>query len=163
MIVVADASPINYLVLIGHVDILRHFYGRILVPPSVWAELQDIGTPLIVRSWVANAPDWFELALLIGAPDAALDFLDKGEREAIALAEERHADRLIADESLARKEALRRNLSVIGTLGVLRNAARAGLLSLPDALSQLQQTSFFAAPELIRSLLEEEAARLKST
>jgi predicted nucleic acid-binding protein len=68
---------------------------------------------------------------------------------------------LIADETLAREEAKRRNVSVIGTLGVLRNAARASLLVLPGALSKLQQTSFYVAPELIRSLLEEDAARQK--
>jgi predicted nucleic acid-binding protein len=41
MIVVADTSPINYLLLIGHIDILPHFYGRIVVPPAVWQELED--------------------------------------------------------------------------------------------------------------------------
>jgi predicted nucleic acid-binding protein len=66
------------------------------------------------------------------------------------------------DETLARTEAIRRKLSVIGTLGVLRNAARASLLSLPRALSKLQETSFYVAPELIRSLLDEDAERLKS-
>jgi predicted nucleic acid-binding protein len=100
---------------------------------------------------------------LTAEPDLSLNFLDQGEREAIALAEELHADRLIADESLARREAIRRKLSVIGTLGVLRNAARAGLLSLLEALSRLQETSFYVAPELIRSLLEEDAARPGST
>ena len=41
---------------------------------------------------------------------------------------------------------------MIGTLGVLRNAARAGLLLLPEALFKLQQTNFYVASELIRSL-----------
>jgi hypothetical protein len=57
---------------------------------------------------------------------------------------------------------VRRNVSVIGTLGVLRNAARAGLLALPDALDKLQQTNFYVAPELIRSLLEEDASHRKT-
>jgi predicted nucleic acid-binding protein len=35
MIVVADTSPINYLVLIGQIEILPHLYGRILIPSSV--------------------------------------------------------------------------------------------------------------------------------
>jgi predicted nucleic acid-binding protein len=69
---------------------------------------------------------------------------------------------LIADETLAREEAKRRNVSVIGTLGVLRNAARAGLLALPVALDKLQQTNFYVAPELIRSLLEEDASHRKT-
>jgi hypothetical protein len=42
---------------------------------------------------------------------------------------------------------------------VLRNATRSGLLSLPEALLKLQETSFYVAPELIRSLLEEDAER----
>jgi predicted nucleic acid-binding protein len=66
------------------------------------------------------------------------------------------------DETLARAEAVRRKLSVIGTLGVLRNAARASLLSLPEALLKLQRTSFYVAPELILSLLDEDAAWQKS-
>ncbi|MFC5864256.1 DUF3368 domain-containing protein [Acidicapsa dinghuensis] len=48
-------------------------------------------------------------------------------------------------------------MAVIGTLGVLRNAARANLLDLPEALSKLEQTSFYVAPELIQSLLDEDA------
>jgi predicted nucleic acid-binding protein len=162
MIVVADTSPINYLVLIGHIEVLPYFFGRILIPPSVWDELLDVHTPEVVRVWVARAPAWLEVRPLIGVPDPSLNFLDRGESEAIALAEELHADRLIADESLARIEAVRRKLLVIGTLGVLRNAVRAGLLSLPEALLKLQETSFYVAPELIRSLLAEDDERLKS-
>lgn len=45
MIVVADTSPLNYLVLIGHVEILPYFYQRVLVPSFVWQELQDVNTP----------------------------------------------------------------------------------------------------------------------
>jgi predicted nucleic acid-binding protein len=161
MIVVADTSPINYLLLIGHIDVLPYFYGRVLVPPSVWQELQDINAPEVVQAWVKTVPDWLELSSLIYVPEPSLSFLDQGEQEAIALAEKCHADRLIVDEMLARKEAIRRNISVIGTLGVLRNAALAGLLTLPQALSKLQATSFYAAPELIQSLLDEDAARLR--
>jgi predicted nucleic acid-binding protein len=161
MIVVADTSPLNYLVLIGHVEILPYFYQRILVPPFVWEEVQDVNTPDLVRTWAARPPAWLELHPLKSPPDSSLNFLDRGEREAIALALELGADRLIADETLARDEARRRNVSVIGTLGVLRNAGRANLLVLPEALSKLQQTNFYVAPELIRSLLEEDALRPK--
>jgi predicted nucleic acid-binding protein len=161
MIVVADTSPINYLVLIGHVDVLPHFYGRILIPSSVWDELQDIHTPDSVRTWVAHPPAWLEKRTLKSLPDVSLNFLDRGEREAIALALEMGADRLIADETFAREEATRHKLSVIGTLGVLRNAAHANLLELRPALTKLQETNFYVAPELIQSLLEEDAARLR--
>jgi predicted nucleic acid-binding protein len=48
---------------------------------------------------------------------------------------------------------------VIGTLGILRNASIAGLIDLPDALAALQQTSFYASPELIQSLIDEDVER----
>ena len=161
MIVVADTSPLNYLVLIGHIEILPYFYQRVLVPASVWQELQAANTPEPVHAWSANPPTWLEVQQLKNPPDASLDFLDRGEREAIALALELGADRLIADETIAREEARRRNVSVIGTLGVLRNASRANLLALPEALSKLQGTNFYVAAELIQSLLQEDAARRK--
>jgi predicted nucleic acid-binding protein len=91
--------------------------------------------------------------------DPALGFLDAGEREAIALAEELQADQLLLDDADARREAARRSLPFIGTLGVLREAARRDLLDLRAVLVQLQETSFFVDPALIESLLDEEARR----
>jgi predicted nucleic acid-binding protein len=161
MIVVADTSPINYLVLIGHVDLLPNFYRRIVVPLSVWEELRDSCTPDAVRAWLSWPPKWVERRRPQGKPDPTLDFLDRGEREAIGLASELSADRLIVDETLAREAAVRLGLSVIGTLGVLRNGARAGRLDLPEALAALQRTSFYVGQELILSLLEEDAERRK--
>lgn len=40
MIVVADASPLRYLVAIGAADVLKTLYDRVLVPEAVAAELQ---------------------------------------------------------------------------------------------------------------------------
>jgi predicted nucleic acid-binding protein len=31
MIVVADSGPLHYLVLLEHIDLLRRFYGQVLV------------------------------------------------------------------------------------------------------------------------------------
>jgi len=41
MIVVADTSPINYLVLIGHIDVLRALYKKILVPPGGLGRVEE--------------------------------------------------------------------------------------------------------------------------
>jgi hypothetical protein len=43
IVVVADTSPINYLVLIGQIEILPRLYSTVLVPPEVVAELADSG------------------------------------------------------------------------------------------------------------------------
>ena len=61
MIVVADATPIHYLVLIGEVDILEKLYKRIVIPPSVRLELLQDQTPAPVRQWLENLPDWMEV------------------------------------------------------------------------------------------------------
>jgi predicted nucleic acid-binding protein len=35
VIVIADTSPINYLIPIGEIEVLPALYQRVLVPPSV--------------------------------------------------------------------------------------------------------------------------------
>ena len=35
MIVIADTGPLNYLVLIGEVDVLQPLYARVIVPEAV--------------------------------------------------------------------------------------------------------------------------------
>jgi predicted nucleic acid-binding protein len=49
MVVVADTSPINYLVLIAQIDLLKQLYARILIPPAVVAELKHPVAPKPVR------------------------------------------------------------------------------------------------------------------
>lgn len=39
MIVVADASPICYLLLIGYVDLLQRLFGQVVIPQAVHDEL----------------------------------------------------------------------------------------------------------------------------
>jgi predicted nucleic acid-binding protein len=63
---------------------------------------------------------------------------------------------LIVDELLGRREAERRGLSVIGTIGVLREAAAEGLLDLRTAIERLRQTSFHISPLILASLIEEQ-------
>jgi predicted nucleic acid-binding protein len=41
MIVVADSSPLGYLILIEHTHVLPSLYGRVLIPPGVSDELRQ--------------------------------------------------------------------------------------------------------------------------
>jgi predicted nucleic acid-binding protein len=157
MIVIADATPLNYLILIHQADLLPQLFDRVLIPPAVFDELRHVETPELVSHWITHPPTWLKIQPLRSAPDPSLNYLDAGEREAIALAEEIHADQLLLDEAEARREAARRKLPFIGTLGVLRAAARREFIDLGAALVQLQQTTFHVDSELIRSLLDEDA------
>jgi hypothetical protein len=75
--------------------------------------------------------------------------LDRGEQEAIALAEELAADLLLVDEWDARLEAERRHLHVVGTLPMLADGASRGLMDLEESFDRLRHTSFRVNPELL--------------
>ncbi len=154
MIVVADTGPINYLVLIGEIEVLPALYGRVFVPLSVWEELTRPQAPKPVREWVNRTPDWFEPRASATFPDAALMRLDAGERDAILLAEELKADQLIVDEIRGRAEARRRRIPFTGTLGVLAAGAEAGLLDLRGAIDRLRQTNFHVSANILDRLVE---------
>jgi predicted nucleic acid-binding protein len=89
MLVVVDTSPINYLVLIGQIEILLRLYNRILIPPAVLGELNHPVAPKPVRDWAANPPTWLEV--LVPKSSFTIAQLDLGESQAIALAMEMHA------------------------------------------------------------------------
>jgi predicted nucleic acid-binding protein len=156
MIVVADTTPINYLILIEEIDVLPKLYGRVVIPPAVREELVCPRAPIKVQEWMNKPPDWLEVLSPTVTVDASLAKLDAGERDAIALAEELSADQLIVDELLGRREAERRSLLVIGTVGVLREAAELGLLDLRGAFERLQQTSFHVSPAILAGLLSDQ-------
>jgi predicted nucleic acid-binding protein len=42
MIVVADSGPLHYLILLEHIELLRRFYGQVLVPEPVADELSAL-------------------------------------------------------------------------------------------------------------------------
>jgi predicted nucleic acid-binding protein len=140
MVVVADTSPINYLVLIAQIDLLTGLYTRILIPPAVLAERKHTLAPKPVRDWADNPPRWLEV--LSPKNSLILPKLDLGETEAIALATEVHAAVVLIDEQAGRQEALRRGLRVAGTLSVLDEADQAGLVIFDDAVAELRKTSF---------------------
>ena len=153
MIVVADSGPLHYLILLGHVDLLRRFYGEVLVPEAVARELSVGSTPDVVRDWIAAAPSWVDVRPLAPEAVAAItEDLDLGERAAIALAETVHADLLLIDEAAGRAEARRRHLRVTGTLGVLRTAAEHGLVNVPDVVTRLKATSFYVDDALVNEV-----------
>lgn len=155
MIVVSDTSPLCYLLLINLVELLPQLYGRVIIPESVCTELLNSDAPEMVKSWMAYPPDWLEIQAVTEKIDTALNDLDLGEREAIALAEQLKADLLLLDDRAARQLAVERNLSIIGVLGILGTAAKRGLIRFPEAIAQLQQTTFRASPQLIQRLLKE--------
>lgn len=155
MIVIADTAPVNYLILIEAIELLPRLYAEILIPQAVLTELVAPRSPIQVKRWAENNPDWLRVEQ--AQPENLKEtpsFLDAGEHEAIALAKSLHADLLIIDDRAGRREAQRLNLAVTGTLGVLLAASRRGLIQLDTAINRLQQTSFYIPPKVIENLLK---------
>jgi predicted nucleic acid-binding protein len=82
--------------------------------------------------------------------------LGPGETEAVSLALELHADRLVLDEKAARQLAVAFGLNVIGTLGVVLAAKRKGLIvAVRPLVEALLENNFWISPQLVRRALEE--------
>jgi predicted nucleic acid-binding protein len=154
MILIADTSPLNYLVQIDHFDIVERLYGQVIIPDAVYRELTALQTPHKVRTLLLGKPRCLEVRLVDGPLDPTLQYLGPGEQEAIQLAEQLRADAILIDDKQGRAEAAKRNLAVIGTLGVLAAAAEKGFLDLPDAIHRLQQTNFHVSPQILEVLLK---------
>jgi len=58
VIVVSDTTPLNYLVLIGAINVLESLFQKVYAPSSVIRELMDEKAPESVRRWAASPPAW---------------------------------------------------------------------------------------------------------
>jgi predicted nucleic acid-binding protein len=158
MIVVADSSPLRYLLLIESIQVLPHLYGRVYVPPAVLSELSQAHTPEPVRQWLLHRPGWLDVRAPAEAPSELAPMvalrLGAGEIEAIALAEELKADVFVVDDWAARREAERRNLTTQGTLGLLSLASERGLIDLAETIARLRTTNFRASERLLQFMLD---------
>jgi predicted nucleic acid-binding protein len=157
MIVVSDTSPLNYLILIGHVEVLPQLFGRVLTPPAVLVELQHSHAPESVKQWAIMPPAWLEVQL----PTVVVvdERLGPGELEAIGLAQEVHAGLLLLDDREGVAAARRMGLSVTGTLGVLDYAAERRLIDFSSAIAALRHTTFHGPAQTIEELLRRDAER----
>jgi len=153
MIVVADSSPLHYLILIGEADLLRQLYAEVTIPDAVAEELSRHAAPPEVSVWMSQLPTWVRVVTVNPEEMASVrKALGPGERAAISLAERLNADLLLMDETAGRAEAVRRNLRVTGILGVLRTAAEKGLVDVPGLLRRLQATTFYVDEDLLHSV-----------
>ena len=156
-VVVSDTSPLHYLILCGAETILPRLFRQVVIPPTVLRELQQPNTPPLVRQWAASLPTW----IAVQTPktlNLALD-VDAGEMEAICLAQEIHADAVLMDDRAGRNAAIHCGLAVVGTIGLLEQAAARGLIDLPQAMERLGKTNARLDAKLIHAALERDKAR----
>jgi len=60
-LVVADAGPLNYLVLVDAIALLPQMFDQVLLPAEVHNELDANDAPASVRAWITSAPPWLHI------------------------------------------------------------------------------------------------------
>jgi predicted nucleic acid-binding protein len=151
-LVIADTGPVNYLILIGHIDVLPRMFERVALPTAVQSELSNSLAPPAVQRWIADFPAWLEIAQTPAVP--LLTGIHKGKAAAIALAAAMHADLLLMDDRRGLRAAKQQGLRVTGTLGILDLAAQRGLAKFAQAVERLRQTNFRVPQAVLDTLLE---------
>lgn len=127
MIVISDTSPLSALLTVKQADLLPSIFGQVVIPVAVRSELLRFHPQL---------PEWLRVQAVADADLVArhAENVDRGEAEAIALAQEVKADYLLIDERKGRRLAQRQGLRVIGIVGVVLIAKRRRLISSARAL-----------------------------
>ncbi|MDX2129989.1 MAG: DUF3368 domain-containing protein [Chloroherpetonaceae bacterium] len=139
--VVCDTSCLIFLEAIDSLNYLNLLFEEILITKEVAIEFGSV-------------PSWINVNKLnpsnINNP---LISLGKGESSSIRLALEIKPTYLILDDKKARKEALKFNLSVIGSLGVLLIAKKNGLMyDTENLIEKIRLTNFRINSNLLQLL-----------
>lgn len=140
--VVVDSTCLIGLENINHLDLLPRLFEPVHAPPEVGREF-------------GSSPDWLRIELPSNSAlvKALKVSIDDGEAEAMALAVERQW-RIVLDDLKARDLAQRMGLRVIGTVGLLVRAKRAGLIPwINPLLNELSAKGFHLSEELKREAL----------
>jgi predicted nucleic acid-binding protein len=122
MPVISNTSPLLNLAIIDHLFLLPQQFGQVLIPQAVLAELkvdQDLPGSSVLRA-ALNEGWLIPQSVGNGALVSLLrQQLHQGESEAIALAIEVSAERILLDEKEARQSARALGLVITGILGIL--------------------------------------------
>lgn len=133
-------------------------YRHVVIPAAVHGELAiGSGRPGATALAGALAARWISVQVPANR-HAVLElgqFLDPGEAEAIALAEQLGARFLLIDELAGRKIARRRGVSVIGVAGMLLSAQAGGAVSaVRPIIEAMSSAGYLLSSRLVSGLLE---------
>ena len=138
-VIISDSSCLILLIKIEKLHILEELYGKVLITPEI---SDEIGEPLPNWIRVEKARDLKYQALIAAT-------LDIGESSAIALASEYETPLLILDDLKARNLAESLGVPYTGTMGVLLDARKTGIIgSLGEVIGLIERTDFRISKEL---------------
>lgn len=142
---VSNSSPVILLRATNRLDLLLDAYDEVVVPEEV---AKEVGYGLEKDGIAVRRVE--DRALL----GAVLMHNHIGEAAAIALALETKANEVILDDLRARNYALRKNLSVVGTLGLVTRAREEGRLAAArPVIDELLKAGMLIDPRIIARAL----------
>jgi predicted nucleic acid-binding protein len=158
VIIVSNAGPLIALAQIERFGLLRELFGKLYIPQAVYDEVVVIGTGRAGANETEQAVgDWIEVQEVkdLVMVKSLLTKLGKGESEAIALALEAKADMVLLDDYKARATAEFMGLNMTGTVGMLSQAQKKGLISdLRSLLDELRARGFRLSDKVYAEILK---------
>ncbi len=153
MILVGDSSALIALAICDRLDLLSEFYSEIYVPEAVYGEVgkEEKVEGQKLRNYLQDKVRKVDMSDYVYL-DALADY---GEAEAMVLYKHISADKLLIDDKKARRIASMNDIDVVGSLGVLLKAKKAGLIpDVASSLDKLKRSRIFISNTLINTVLE---------
>jgi predicted nucleic acid-binding protein len=156
-IIVADAGPLHYIILVDCADLLPKLFQFVLIPPEVRHELLHRSAPRTVKDWMTKSPSWLRIERVHHLRMMAR--LHKGEAAALQLALQAKVSTVLMDDLDGRAASRKLGLTVIGTIGVLERLSELKLIDLAPAIAKLRRTNCFVSDGLLNAALERDRQR----
>lgn len=153
--VICDTSPIQYLHQLGLLHVLPALAESVVLPPAVLEEL-SVGREAGVNLPDMDNLDWIRTRVPKGRSALPLiNDLGPGETEVLMLGIESRDCVVVLDDNLARRVAETLNLQLTGTLGLLLDAKKSGMITaLKPILDQLDALRFYLSQDTRAAVLK---------
>jgi predicted nucleic acid-binding protein len=160
MKIVVNSSPLIALGYIDKIGLLKDLFEEVFIPEEVYKETVINGKNNLVEEGILK----YGLKVITVKHTVTVDFLeeylDKGEAEVIALAEEMLLNNVMIDELKGRHIAERHGFNVIGSSGVLLLAKKKGLISNVRENIEIMQANDIRISEKLKTVILKEAGEL---
>jgi len=150
--IVADAGPLIAFARSGHLHLLHRLFDQVVIPDSVFGEVvgraaSRPGTgEVLASSWIRAQP-------VAPAPTDPPRRIHKGEWDAIRTAQQLGVV-LLVDDKRARAVAESLGVEIVGSLGVLADAKKQGLIPrVAPIIAGLVASGYWIRPGLAEAFL----------
>ena len=164
MIVVSDSTPLIHLAKAGCMEILFSMYEEILITNEVYREVVVEGN-LLEKEDAVIIQHYVGKNIHVKNPRSSSKrlaekyLIHRGEADSIQLAKELDAKLILMNEREGRIAAKSEGLKVKGSIGILFDAVKAGIVDEEGALSILSKFRdnpqvFWIEPDIIKAAME---------